>query len=190
MAKKIQARTLETRAKLLQAARAAVRDSGYAASRVEDIVARAGVAKGTFFAHFKDKDALMDQLIGAEMHALLADAGVQKAPQDAPELVARLQPLHDFMTHERYVFDIALRYSGAADVDDIGPIAMAFGRYIDLAEEWMQAGTYRSDLDLALLAEGIQAFAVQAMALEFCSLHKTEARDVRLQRYLEAWLKK
>ena len=84
MNKPVQARTLKTRAKLINAAQAVVATSGYEGLRVEEVVKRAGVAKGTFFAHFRDKDALMDQLLGAEMDRILdALAGARSARRPA-----------------------------------------------------------------------------------------------------------
>ena len=46
------------RQKLLDAAFALIREKGYAATTVDELCARAGVAKGSFFHHFKDKEAL------------------------------------------------------------------------------------------------------------------------------------
>ncbi|HUK60337.1 MAG TPA: TetR/AcrR family transcriptional regulator [Stellaceae bacterium] len=46
------------RQKLLDAAVAVIREKGYAATTVDELCARAGVAKGSFFHHFKDKEAL------------------------------------------------------------------------------------------------------------------------------------
>ncbi len=53
----------ETRAKLLAAARQAFADLGYGKARVEDIVARAGVGHGTFYAYFPNKRAALAALI-------------------------------------------------------------------------------------------------------------------------------
>ena len=50
--------TLDTRQKLLDAAVSVIRSKGYATTTVEDLCAKAGVAKGSFFHHFKDKEAL------------------------------------------------------------------------------------------------------------------------------------
>ena len=46
------------RQKLLDAAFALIREKGYVATTVDELCARAGVAKGSFFHHFKDKEAL------------------------------------------------------------------------------------------------------------------------------------
>ncbi|MGP0090185.1 MAG: TetR/AcrR family transcriptional regulator [Xanthobacteraceae bacterium] len=46
------------RQKLLDAALAVIREKGYAATTVDELCARAGVAKGSFFHHFNDKEAL------------------------------------------------------------------------------------------------------------------------------------
>jgi AcrR family transcriptional regulator len=54
---------LETRARLLVAARRAFAELGYAKARVEDVVSRAGVGHGTFYAYFPNKRAAMVALI-------------------------------------------------------------------------------------------------------------------------------
>lgn len=46
------------RQKLLNAALTVIREKGYAATTVDELCHAAGVAKGSFFHHFKDKEAL------------------------------------------------------------------------------------------------------------------------------------
>jgi TetR/AcrR family transcriptional repressor of nem operon len=46
------------RQKLLDASLALIREKGYASTTVDELCARAGVAKGSFFHHFKGKEAL------------------------------------------------------------------------------------------------------------------------------------
>ncbi len=188
MARAIQKRTLQTRAKLVKAAQTVIDTQGYEALRVEQVVQLAGVAKGTFFAHFSDKDALMDQLIGARIDALLDDIAAQTSPQDISGMVDALMPLMNFMTCERYVFDLIIRHSGAAAREEIGPIATTFGRHGEVVSHWLEGGPFRQDLSVELLAEGVQAFSIQAISLVFCALHNEISLRDRLTLYLTAWL--
>lgn len=188
MERPIQKRTLETRARLVAAAEALVLRDGFEALRVEEVVLKAGVAKGTFFAHFKDKDALMDRLVGSRLETLLDAAENAPVPQTVEEITDRLMPILEFMTCERYVFDVCLRLSGAMAVEEIGCIAMTFGRFEQMTADWISAGSYREDASAELLAEGVHAFAIQTMALRFCALHNSQSVHERLSPYLKAWL--
>lgn len=188
MAKAVQQRTLKTRARLLEVAQTLVKQGGYEALRVEEVVLGAEVAKGTFFAHFRDKDALMEILIGAELEACLDQAAAGAVPDSVAGIIAALGPYHRCISSERYVYDLALRYSGAAAVEEIGPISRSFERYCLLVDAWIHAGTYRQDVPSLLLAEGVQAFAIQALSLQFCALHEATSFEDRLKVYLDAWL--
>ena len=185
---KVQARTLKTRANLLDAARAVVSEDGYEALRVEQVVAKAGVAKGTFFAHFKDKDALMEQLIAPVVDGFLDDIELLPAPQSVEEIVDALMPMIRFMTSERYIFDVILRHSGAAAKEDIGPIAQNFYRAGFAMAPWLAQGPFRKDISVELMADGLGAFLMQAMALHYCALHNENPIRNQLQMYLDAWL--
>jgi len=184
----VQPRTLKTRARLVHAAQEVIGETGYGAMRVEEVVRRAGVAKGTFFAHFRDKDALMDRLIGAQISAILDDLATGPPPKTPAKITAALVPLMQFMTSERYVFDVILRYSGAAAREEIGPIAQTFEQFITVVANWIAQGPFRPDAEPAILAEGVQSFAVNAMALHFCALHSDLTVQDRLTPYLDLWL--
>ncbi len=188
MAKAIQKRTLETRARLVSAAKEIIRENGFKAMRVEEVVLRAGTAKGTFFAHFQDKDALMDLIIGEQINEFLDQLHTQPAPQTTAQMADMLMPLCRFMTCERYVFDVILRYSGAAAQEEVGPIATSFGRQIEIFTEWLYRHPFRRDISPDLQAEGIHSFMIQAMALKFCALHNATSITDRLVPYLDAWL--
>lgn len=155
---------------------------------MEEVVLGAGVAKGTFFAHFRDKDALMEILIGAELDASLDQADAGPVPVSIPGMISAMRPYHQCMMQERYVFDLILRYSGAAAIAEIGPIANTLGRYVYLVEEWVKAGSYRTDISPELIAEGVQGFAIQSMSLQFCALHESTAFEDRLKIYWDAWM--
>jgi AcrR family transcriptional regulator len=57
------ARAAERREAIIAAAMDEFIGSGYAATRLDDVAKRAGVAKGTIYLHFKDKEALFEELI-------------------------------------------------------------------------------------------------------------------------------
>jgi AcrR family transcriptional regulator len=59
----------ETRARLFRAAAELFTSLGYHATTVDRIAARAGVAKGTFFVHFKTKGAVINELVGIQVRA-------------------------------------------------------------------------------------------------------------------------
>ncbi len=188
MSRAVQQRTIETRARLVAAAQEIIAARGYEAMRVEEVVLRTGVAKGTFFAHFRDKDALLEQLIGARIDAELDKMADRSPPTGVGELVDALMPLVGVMTSERYVFDLILRYSGAAALTQIGPIAQSFGRAGNVIGRWVALGPFRKDVSPEILSEGIQAFLIHAMALNFCALHQGQTVREMLNILLPAWL--
>ncbi len=55
----------QRRRDLLSHARAAFSEKGYHATKVEDVVSRAGVARGTFYLYFEDKRAIFTELLDA-----------------------------------------------------------------------------------------------------------------------------
>jgi AcrR family transcriptional regulator len=188
MKKPIQKRALATRAKLIDAAQKIISTKGFGAMRVEDVVQGAAVAKGTFFAHFHDKDALMDLMIGGEIDAHLDGFEKLPPPENLDTLIHHLLPLLQFMTSERYIFDLILRHSGAAAKEEIGPIAQTFDRQVKVLTQWLTDGPFRKDVPALILAEGVQAFAVQCMALHFCAINSEIPMQNRLRLYLEPWL--
>ena len=161
---------------------------GYGAVRVEQVVNEAGVAKGTFFSHFKDKDALLEIIIAEKINELLTQAEASPLPKSLDAFVTRILPVMRFMTHERFVFDVIIRHSGAMTKKEIGPIAQTFERQIELFAVWISQGPFRKDVPVSILAEGIQALATQCMALNFCAVNGESDMNERLEAYLAAWL--
>src|SRR5437773_2534322 len=56
-------RSVERRAAIIEAALDEFTARGFAATRLDDIAKRAGVAKGTIYLHFKDKESMFEELI-------------------------------------------------------------------------------------------------------------------------------
>jgi AcrR family transcriptional regulator len=57
------ARAAERRAAIIAAGLEVFTARGFAATRLDDVAKRAGVAKGTIYLHFKDKEALFQELV-------------------------------------------------------------------------------------------------------------------------------
>lgn len=78
---------------LLQAALAQFVECGFAGSRMEDVAARAGVAKGTLYLYFPSKDALLrnviSQLLCAEIDRLEHDLQDQLPMRSAADIIRR-----------------------------------------------------------------------------------------------------
>jgi len=64
-------RAAERRGAIIEAALDEFIARGFAATRLDDVAARAGVAKGTIYLHFKDKEALFQELIRTALVPLI-----------------------------------------------------------------------------------------------------------------------
>jgi TetR/AcrR family transcriptional repressor of nem operon len=77
------------RTRILDAAMTLIRQKGYAATRVDDICAAAGVTKGAFFHHFASKEAL--GVAAAEHWSLMTGTLFEDAPyHDHADALARV----------------------------------------------------------------------------------------------------
>jgi AcrR family transcriptional regulator len=65
------ARALERRQAIIEAAMDEFIAGGYAATRLDDVARRAGVAKGTIYLHFADKEALFQELVRTALVPLI-----------------------------------------------------------------------------------------------------------------------
>lgn len=73
---------------ILEAAAAVFAAEGFAATKLDDIAAQAGVAKGTIYLHFKDKQDLFEQMIREAVSPVIARLeALAKLPELPAELV-------------------------------------------------------------------------------------------------------
>jgi AcrR family transcriptional regulator len=90
-------RQAERREAILAAALDEFAASGFAATRLDDVAKRAGVAKGTIYLYFRDKESLFQELVramlspmvGAIEAAPLADLPARAVAETIAELFAR-----------------------------------------------------------------------------------------------------
>jgi AcrR family transcriptional regulator len=77
----------ERRAQILAVARDVFSKRGYHAAKIEDIVAAAGIARGTFYLYFEDKRAIFEEIVDRTI-ARLGMAIVRVDPHDSGRTVA------------------------------------------------------------------------------------------------------
>src|SRR5712664_3677444 len=73
---------------------------GFAAARLDDVARRAGVAKGTIYLHFRDKEALFQELIRAMLSPLVGTIEAA-ALRDLP-IRAVVEMIVDLFVNEIY----------------------------------------------------------------------------------------
>ncbi|HJQ37599.1 MAG TPA: TetR/AcrR family transcriptional regulator [Thermoanaerobaculia bacterium] len=83
-----QARSVEKRAKLLEAGRALFREKGYEATPIAEITTRAGMASGAFYLYFRSKKQLLVVLMN-ELTERLGNLNLS-APKDLRSFIASL----------------------------------------------------------------------------------------------------
>jgi AcrR family transcriptional regulator len=103
-----------TRARLRDAARDVFGERGYAAARVEDVVAAAGVSHGTFYTYYENKAAVLDALIDETARELQA---VVDEPWEGPDGLRTIQAVID-----RFV--------------------EVFAAHADVVRVWLEAGAH------------------------------------------------
>jgi AcrR family transcriptional regulator len=79
----------KTQAKILDAARVIFDRDGYAGSRILDIAEEAGVALGTFYVYFDDKDDVLAMLLDEVFRDLFSAARAPYLDSESPEEVLR-----------------------------------------------------------------------------------------------------
>jgi AcrR family transcriptional regulator len=72
---------------------------GFAATRIDDVARRAGVAKGTIYLYFRDKEALFKELVRTMLVPLVA--ALEAPPPDVP-IRALLEAFIDLFVREIY----------------------------------------------------------------------------------------
>ena len=79
-------RAAERRGAIMEAAMEEFIARGFAATRLDDVARRAGVAKGTIYLHFKDKESMFEELIRTAIVPLVNRLG---SPPPRPDATVR-----------------------------------------------------------------------------------------------------
>jgi AcrR family transcriptional regulator len=84
---------------ILDAALTVFAERGFEAARLDDVAAQAGVAKGTLYLYFKDKEALFEEVVHSAVSPVVERINVLAAAPDVP-LSAMLDALFSLFEKE------------------------------------------------------------------------------------------
>jgi AcrR family transcriptional regulator len=180
----------DTRARLLAAARQAFADLGYGRARVEDVVARAGVGHGTFYAYFKNKRAALAALVSENAATLVDLAGQPWRPGDVrASLVEVLSGLSDL--YDRDADLIALWTEASTQDPELGRILdevrrQFVARIARNIERAAGQGVTRP-VDPLTAATALAAMAEQTMFLRAVRKEPLD-RDLTVETLADLWL--
>ncbi len=172
---------LQTREALLDAGAALAEEHGLAGVSVNMVVARAGVAKGTFYVHFKDRAAFVDAM-HARFHTRVqaaVDEAVAGLPPGARRLFRASEAYLDLSLANRGVKALSLEARSDPTLQD----SMA-----DRRERLAAAGV--ADLkamgwdDAEAAAQLLAAMTREISVLEFDAGHQLPASRRALKRFL------
>jgi AcrR family transcriptional regulator len=134
----------ERRQQILSCARDAFAEKGYLAVTVDDVVARAQIARGTFYLYFEDKRAVLDALVDDFLQRI---AGVivgiditheELSPRE--QLKRNIERIVSLALSEPAMLKIALHDATGLDAAFDAKIGMFYGALRKLVGESLQEG--------------------------------------------------
>lgn len=152
---------VDRKAQLIEIALEKFARLGYHQTKISDIVSEAGVAQGTFYWHFKSKEAIGLEIIGQGKERLLQviDQGYRQDIGDIDDMVkaseALFLRLFDFAAANRHLMEILLMGNGADQTmrqsisDARNAMEQGFRRNIRRAKE---LGMLPEEIDVELRA--------------------------------------
>ncbi len=169
-------RRLESRKRLLAAARKLFVSRGYHATRPQDISKAAGLGHGTFYLHFKDKRECF--LAFVEEARAEIDAAVVARAQNAKTLSefveAALMAIYDYAEKHAGVLatalsDEAVIASGSGAVEEDTLLHRWGAEWAELLKMQAKDGLVAKDFDFQLLGQAIVGAIHQASSFSFRS---------------------
>jgi AcrR family transcriptional regulator len=172
----------KTREALLDAGVLVAEEHGLTGLSVNRVVAEAGVAKGTFYVHFSDREAFIDALHGrfhASVEAVVANATAD-IPPGRKRIIAGAKAYLDLCLANRAVKALALE--ARSDPALTAPMSARHERFAATAVPSFKAMGWP---DAAVAAQLLAAMTAEIAIRELEAGRRLPAARRTLQRYLD-----
>jgi len=185
-------RKAERPSEILEAAFEEFRLHGYAATRLEDVAARAGITKGTIYVYFENKEKVFEALArarGEEFFERIRAFRETDSEPTAESIRADLTFLFRTLSEDRGLLEL-LRLAIAEAVrfpkliDD--QFQNFFAPVLDKMKERMQLAAVRGELRDMQAVELPELLMAPAMMIHIWQLLFADRRPLDVERYIEA----
>ncbi len=132
------------RALLLRYALEVFADKGYHAASINDIIRKAGVARGTFYLYFEGKRAVFDELLDEMLSAL--DTRVKRIdPSRGPvgvlaQMEANVEGVFGYLLSNRAMLRVLLAEAVGLDAGFDQKMSEFYGRLLQMIEQALEDG--------------------------------------------------
>ena len=157
---------LETRRRLIAAATDLYSRRGFARTRATDISREAGVAVGTLYVHFTDKEALLREILFqgfAEMHAVVRRISDTKYATVPESERAHAEALVGYAAEHPALFQILFSTEVTTTAAGAELLEFVTAHQEERLREGMAEGYFRADLDPAVAAHAVIGMLIQVL---------------------------
>jgi AcrR family transcriptional regulator len=147
-------------AEILRAAARVFRERGYHGGTLEEVGARLGITRAALYYYFKNKQAVLRELLTRAMHAGVADIEAAIASSDDPEerLTAAITSLIELIARERDLFTIYFQENEAvmrAAGEEARELEAEYARRFTALVAEVLAARGVGDVDPGVVARGL-----------------------------------
>jgi len=157
---------LETRRRLVEAGTKLFALRGFARTRATDISREAGVAVGTLYVHFTDKEDLLREILFRgfeEMHAVVRRIAETKFATVEESVRAHTEALVSYAAEHPALFQILFSTEVATTAAGAELLAALTAHQEERLREGMVAGYFRADLDPGVAARAVIGMLIQVL---------------------------
>ena len=156
----------ETRRRLIEAGTRLFARRGFARTRATDISHEAGVAVGTLYVHFSDKEELLREILFQgfeELHAVVRRIAETKYPTVRESVRAHAEALVDYAAEHPALLQILFSTEVATTAAGAELLRSLTAHQEERLREGMAEGYFRADLDPGVAAHAVIGMLTQVL---------------------------